>query len=286
MPEPTIDPITGKPIITDPPVTPPAGDPPDPNAPPAPATVAVPADEWTAMKTRLDVFEKVGLNLNQPAAPAAPAPPSGPTLSDQVSEIDVQVSVLNTKIDEATAESKPISHLLTQRDTLTHRKTRLQIKAEDIDPAMATGAQTIEQISAKITRADMPHYDLVRTDVESALANLPVDQRMNPQMRTAAYNIAVGQNLDKILDAQKEEILRAATPAPGTPPPSANARSKDSKGNEVPKPSEVLSRDSLAALEGVGKTPDEYYKSRGYAGGWTEFYEKRGKEYFGAPATT
>lgn len=274
MTEPTIDPTTGKPID---PATPP-----DPNAPPS---ITVPAEEWTAMKTRLDVFEKVGLNLNQPA-PVAPAPtvPTGPTLIDQIGEIDTQVITLNTKIDEATAENKPISHLLTQRDTLTHRKTRLQIKSEDIDPALASGAQTIEQISAKITRADMEHYDLVRDDVEAALANLPVDQRMNPTMRTAAYNIAVGQNLDKILDAQKEEILRKASPPPGDPPPVNNARTKDSKGNLVPKPSEVLSKDSLAAMEAVGKTPDEYYKSlgRGYKG-WADFYEKRGEEYFGKP---
>jgi hypothetical protein len=173
------------------------------------------------MKTRLDVFEKVGLNLNRPAPAAAPTAPLGPTLADQVGEIDTAVTALNTKIDAASAENQPISTLLTQRDTLMHKRTRIQIKAEDIDPAMQSGAQTIEQISAKITRADMKHYDLVRDDVESALANLPVDQRMNPTMRTAAYNIAVGQNLDKILDAQKEEILRAASPPPGTPPPAS-----------------------------------------------------------------
>jgi hypothetical protein len=54
----------------------------------------------------------------------------------------------------------------------------------------------------------------------------------------------------------------------------------------VPKPAEVLSRDSLAAIESVGKTPDEYYKRQGYAGGWAEFWEKRGEAYFGKPATT
>ena len=51
----------------------------------------------------------------------------------------------------------------------------------------------------------------------------------------------------------------------------------------TPKPADVLSRDSLAAIAAIGKTPDEYYQNRGYKGGWKEFWEKRGKEYFGEP---
>ena len=76
-----------------------------------------------------------------------------------------------------------------------------------------------------------------------------------------------------------------ASPPPGDPPPVNNARGKG--GDDVtPKPIDVLSKDSLAAIASIGKTPDEYYQRQGYKGGWKEFWEKRGKEYFSEPAVT
>ena len=265
MPDPTIDPITGKPIA--PPTTPPKGD------------VSVKKEDWDALNKRLDSFERTTMNFNQ--QPSAPAAPQGPTLADQVKEIDTAIVEFNAKIDDAVTNGKPISSLMSERDTLAHRRTRLQIKYEDIDPAMNMGVDTINQISAEMTRGKMKYYDIVKDDVESSLAALPPDQRMNPQMRKAAYDIAVGKNIDSIMDAQKEEILRSASELPGNVPTGGNSRTQNADGTDtIPEASKILSPGAVAAMRSVGKTPDTYYQGLGYKG-WDDFYEKKGKSYFG-----
>jgi len=260
--DPILDPTTGKPV--------------EPAAP-KPPTVEVPAEEWGAIKARLDSFER-GFN-NNPQPPPQPATPTGPTLESQLSEIDTQIAALDEKVDQAISDGKGVSKILRERDALNQRRTRLQIKYEDIDPAFNAGIQTIDQISAEISRGKMKYYDIVKDDVEKALRDLPAAQRMNPQVREAAYKFAVGENIVKIMDAQKEEILRAETAANEPPPPANNGRTTQYKDGEVPNPEDVLSKDSIAAMRSVGKDPDTYYKNLGYSG-WKDFWEKRGKEYF------
>lgn len=264
MTEPVIDPATGK-LKED-------------GKPPAEGVVISP-EEWGSIKGRLDTFEKMGFNV-QPAAPAVPAAPAGPTLKDQLKVIDDSLDALSLKIDDAITNQKPVAALLTERDGLSRQYLRLQIKHEDIDPAFAVGIETIDQLSETVTRGQMPHLDLVRGDYDVALQSLPPEQRMNPKMRQAAYNIAVGQNVDKIMTAKKEEDLRAAS-AQEPPPPGDSSRAAGADQDTVPKPEDVLSRDTLKALKLKGQSVDAYYKSIGYEDGWGDFWKKSGKEYFG-----
>ena len=260
---PVIDPKTGKP--TEPPAT------------PAPDMVQIPATEWNGIKQRLDAFERGGMRFNQPA----PAPiPQGPSFVDQIRTIDQQIEGLNTKIDEAVTNNKPVSRLLNERDQLAHKRTRMQIKYEDIDPAMNAGIQTIDQLTDAVTRGSMKHLDLVKDDFDSALNNLTPEQRMNPKMREAAYQIACGKNMDKIMAAQREEILRDAAAAPNNSPPNSNSRSADAQPAGVPQPKDVLSKDSMNAIKSKGISVDQYYQKLGYSN-WADFWEKRGKGYFG-----
>lgn len=259
---PEIDPVTGKPVTPPPPT-------PDPNV--------VPKAEFDDLKRRLDAFERTGPRF---AAPAAPPPSIGPTVTEQLRTIDAEIDALDLKIDAAVQEGKPVSQLMKQRSTLDRKATRLQIKTEDIDPAFSAGIQTIDQLSETVTRGKMKYYDIVKADVDEFLISLPPEQRMNPKMREAAYNMAVGKNVDKITAAQKEEMLREAANPPAPPPP-GNSRSSNAKPGTIPTPKEVLSSGALAAISLKGITVDEYYKKMGYKGGWADFYEKRGKTYFG-----
>jgi len=253
---PVIDPKTGKPVEA-----------------PASDVMEIKKADWEGLTSRLDAFEK-GNNFNNQQQPA-PVVPAGPTLAEQVTVIDKDIAVLNTKIDEAVVSGKAVSQLMTERDTLTSKRLRLQIKAEDIDPAMSAGVDTINQISDQITRGNMKHYDIVKNDVEASLASLPPNQRMNPKMRQAAYNIAVGQNIDKIMEAQKEEMLRSVTElAAGNPPAGGGSRNNGGVDNgDTPKPEDVLSPNAIAAIASVGKTPDQYYKGLGHDG-WAGYYQK------------
>lgn len=259
MPEPRIDPLTGKPIVETP-----------------SAEQFVPKGEFDVLRQRLDTFERNAPRM----APQQPQAPSGPTVTQQLTEIDTKIAALDTKIDEAVSQGKPVSTLLKERSTLERKSVRMQIKAEDIDPAMAAGIQTIDQLSDAVTRGSMPHLSLVKDDYEQALASLLPEQRMNPRLRKAAYDIAVGQNIDKITASEKEKILREqSTPPP--PPSNQSGRGTGTAPGGIPKPEEVLSKDALAAIRSRGFTVDEYYKRIGHKEGWKGFWEKSGKTYFG-----
>lgn len=267
MPEPIIDPVTGKPKEGNGGTLSPAGD-----------FVQISKDDWTRINARLDTFEKIGFNFGQPAAPAQPAAPTGPSFNDRVSEIDRNIETLDSKIDEAVSNNKPVSALLKERDKLTASRLRLQIKHEDIDPAFATGVDTINQLSDTVTRGQMPYLSIVQKDYEKHLNTLSPEQRMSPKMREAAYKLAIGDNVDKILEAEKEKALRASQ-EPGSPAPGSSSRAAGADQDAIPNPEDVLSRDTLKALKLKGQTPEQYYKSLGYKD-WPDYWNKTGKAYF------
>lgn len=240
-------------------------------------SVSIPTAEWEDIKRRLDSFDRMGASFNQPQASP---PPSGPSFSDQLSEIDTQLESLNERIDSAVSSGEPVSRLLSERDKLTSRRTRLQIKHEDIDPALSSGLSSIEHLTSEITRSKMKHYDIVKGEVEKALSSLPPEQRINPQIRQAAYNMAVGNNLDKIIAAEKEASLRAEHLSTSPTPSSKSSRSSSSTSSDTPSPRDILSSAALSAIKAKGISVDEYYKKLGYKEGWSEFYTKRGKAYF------
>lgn len=265
MTEPMIDPATGQPK---------AGNGSDPN--PTVNMVQIPIEDYQKLTQRIDSFEQNYVHNQQQQQ--APPQPSGPTLTEQLSAIDADIDKLDTQIDDAVSNGKPISKLIKQRDTLTRKQTRMQIKAEDIDPAFATGIDTINQLTDTVTRSQMPHLSIVQPEYEAALSSMPPDQRMNPKIRQAAYEIAVGKNIDKIMAAENERKLRESQ-EPVQPAPASNSRQNGADSDAVPKPEEVLSKDTLKALRVKGQSVDEYYKSRGYEG-WNDFYTKIGKDYF------
>jgi len=270
MVDPIIDPATGKPKESET----------DPNA-----IETVPKADFDVLKQRLDSFE-AGARSTQPSQPIQPATPTGPTIADQIGTLNTQIDAIDTKIDEAVQQQQPIAKLNKERAGLERQVTRLQIKSEDIDPAMSAGINTIDMLSDEITKGKMDKLSIpeVKQSYDAALSQLTPEQRMNPKMREAAYNMALGANIAIITEATKEATLRSNTQNQLDPSNANNAREEGKKGNgTTPKPEEILSKESISAMSTVGKTPDEYYKGMGYAG-WNDFWEKRGKEYFGDAA--
>jgi hypothetical protein len=266
MPDPAIDPETGKPTE------------------PTPQQMTVTIEELTDLKAKaakLDVFEKLGPNLGAHQVPQAPAAPAGPTLSDQVKDIDTQVSALDAKIDEAVLEQKPVSKLMRQRDELNAKRIRLQIQHEDINPRLSAGMQTLNDLTSEIVKGQMPYIDIVRDDYEANLNSIPVDSRASLQARQMAYQMAIGKNMSKVLEAEKEKILREAAPTQTTPA-TTTGRGKDSKGNQIPEPKELLGEGAIMALKEKGQSVDDYYKNMGYDS-YADWYEKTGRDYFGSP---
>lgn len=257
--DPVIDPVTGKPIEPQ-------------NTPP---TVSVPAEEWGAMKARLDVFEKGGYNQQALAAPAAP---TGPSTSDQIKELENQINTLDQQIDTNVIAGKGVSDLMKKRSTLDRQITRIQIKSEDIDPMMSAGMHSIDLLSSEVSKGKMKYFDIVKSDYEALLGSIDANQRSSLEVKQKIYDIAVGQNIDKIMAAQKEEILRQGHDNANNPPPGNNGRNNQDDG-DTPKVETILSRDALNAIKSRGMSVDDYYKKRGFKEGWKGYFEKH-KTYY------
>jgi hypothetical protein len=282
MVEPIIDPATGLPKT--PPGQQPGGTPATPPDPNAPQFVQIDKGEWEGMKQKLSTFE-AGFNAGRQTQPVQPPPePKGPTLEDQIAGVEKQINVLDTQIDEAVKDGKPVSKLMQERSKLDRQITRMQIKAEDIDPVLSTGFQTLDQISSELAQSKMPYLSIpgVRKEYDAALVNFTPEQRMNPAIRDAAYRMAIGkpENFEAIITARKEEELRSVTPPQGGEPggSSRDNGGQDGGGGGIPAPDKVLSKEALSAIKYRGLTVDQYYQKRGYKD-WKDYYEKH-KSYY------
>lgn len=257
----------------------------DPQADPAaaaqPETVTIPKTEFDAIKHRLDVFDQRITGMPQQAAAPVQQIPQGPTVADQIKEIDTELTGIDGKIDEAIKESKPVSDLFRKRDELNEKRTTIRINAEHIDPIRNIGFATIDQLSAEVVKGQMPHLVIpeIKADFDRAMNAIPQEQRISPAMRIKAYEMAVGMNVDKIVVIQKEQWQRETTDTTQGPGKTTGREQASQSGDVVPKPEDYLDAANLAAIQGVGKTVDQYYQGMGYAN-WADFWEKTGKEYF------
>jgi hypothetical protein len=263
MPNPVIDPGTGKP--TEPEV----------------AKVEINADEWRKAQdamAKLDVFERMNYN---PTQTPAPSKPSGPTLADQLADFESRIDTLDDQIDAASSEGQPTKALRKQRDALAAEKIRLQIRHEDIAPIREIGLNTMSQLTGELSRQKMPHFELVKDDFNKLINSLPPEQRVSSEVHKWAYDTAVGQNFDKLVAAEREKILReTATQAAVDTTNASRYTGKD--GKEIPKPEDVLGSGAIHALREKGQSVDDYYRSLGYSG-WADHYEKN-IEYYGGDA--
>lgn len=262
-----------EPNIDGTPTTPPAD---GQTTPPAGSdnAVTITREEWDSMRQRLDSFEQGHWNTAPP--PQQPAAPTGPTVAEQLKMIETDIDDIDDKINDAVVDGKPVKSLMKKRGMLERQYTRLQIQSEDIKPMQDLGLSAIDQLSDRVTRSDMPHYELVKKDYEKHLAGLSREQRANPEVRAMAYKLAVGDNFDKIFNAQMEQKLREQAAATPSPDVGGAGREQKLKFNdeEVPSFESVMSAEAQKALRDKKIDPDTYYRKWGYPGGWPEFWSK------------
>ena len=214
------------------------------------------------------------------AQPQQPQQPQGPSQAEKISAINDQLVKLDTMMDEAIAEGKSISKIQRQREDLIQEKADIKYSAK-IDELQSFGAYAIDQLTDKVVASDMPmlKYAEVKSAYDEAISSMGPNQRMNPEVRMTAYNYACGKNQTLIFDKMFEERMRADevdTQTPATP--GRDVAQKDDP-NRIPDPSEYLSAENMSALQAAGKTPDQHYKSLGYAD-WADFWVKTGKAHF------
>lgn len=277
------------------PIVDPNADPqPDPNADPqaaggepqAPEMVSIPKEELADIQEKLkklDVFDSMGF-MQPGTQPVAPAAPPGPTMAEQVADIDKEITDIDTEIDSRITDGKGISDLSRKRDGLSSKRIEIRITADHIDPIRQAGFATIDQLSAEVTKGQMPHLNLptVKASFDQAMGALTPEQKMNPAVRVNAYKLAVGMHFDEIMGVQKEVWLRETASSGTQEPSSTTGRTAGGggEGDKIPKPEEVLDKGNLDALRTAGKSVDDFYKGMGYTG-WDNYWEATGKEYYG-----
>lgn len=229
--------------------------------------VVIPQSTLDKMGERLDYLEKRGPSFtDQPVAPAAPA---GPTTQEILDGIEGQIEGVDKEIDDAVQAGTPFTPLTRKRDKLVEQKSDVRFRSQQ-DAFQSQGLQLIGQLTDEVVSKKMPHLALVKDDYEKILATMPATGLASPKSKMAAYNLAVGQNMDKIMDLDREKVLRKATDdvkanaaGAGGAGREGGAEGKDGKG-EAPSFEEHFGTAAMDALKAQGTTPDEYARKQGH----------------------
>lgn len=247
-----------------------------------PETVTVPKEEFEGLKSQVGELSQKVLAYERfgTPQPVAPAEPAGPSVEDQIKEIDTQIEALDEELEVAVREGTGVKDLMKNQRALSAKRSRLEIVSQEIDPFRTSGMQALGQLTDRVTKGAMPHLTIpeVEKTYQATLQGLPEGARANPDTLMAAYKYAVGEHADAIGDARVEAAVREATETLSQQPSSTSARIVDSKGNEIPKPEDVLSKEALEGLRSVGRSVDEHYKKLGYKD-WADYYEQN-REYY------
>jgi len=242
-------------------------------------------EEFDSLKSTMEQInlklEVFGQPAAAPATPTAPPVDTGAKLSTDIAKIEEDLAAIDSKIDEAVYAGKGVGDLIKKRDRLNEKKLELKFDHK-FETFRSDGVQVLDQISDQVTQGQMPHLTIpeVKKNFEESLNAMAPEVRMNPEVRLAAYNLAVGQNVDKIADLKVQESLRKEDPPDLTTDPSARTKrnSPDEKG-KIPSPEDILSKDNLDAIKAAGHSSiDSYYKKLGYDG-WVDHYEQN-KDFY------
>jgi len=220
----------------------------------------------------------------QPATPVAPPEDPHKDQKARIAQIDTALADLTKKADDAQYQGKLGTILADQNKLMLERgELQGQMMAGQTDPRIDAGMATIDAIASKVVSSDMPYLNIkeVKDRYEYYSNQLPVDQRMNPEAKMGAYNLAVGENQVVLEEVKKQEWLREQDEATQDPLAGAASGRQEQRAPNggIPAPNQILSTEAMRSIKGSRhRTPDNYYRSLGYEGGWEDYYEKN-KEY-------
>lgn len=226
--------------------------------------VLLPASELENMQKRLDAFDRGGFADTRNVQPP---PPSGPTIKEQIAEIDTEIEKLDTQIDKAIIDGKGISTLNRQRDALNAKKNKIYTD-EQVNRVANQGVEVITQLSSQVMEGQMPYLNLVREDYDRALNSMSPEARMNPAIQKKAYEMAVGANIDKVTAASREELLRGGDEIIVNDSTFVRKDTiktpTDDRDPNLPTFEQHFGADAMQALRVKGISPDQYARTLGY----------------------
>ncbi len=241
--------------------------------------VAVKKEDWDALNTKLtdfgrklDVFEQSATSVRvQPAAPAAPA---GPTIEQQLSEIDTQIDKLEDDLDAAIEAEKPTKELRAKIRRLSDKKAELRTNAIAANLEVR-GVGMFEQITGTVMQPQFPllRFAPVKREYDDYLSRMTPAMRANPEALMRAYQLAVGARFTEVMSLQAEETARAAAAGAATQVPKGGGgggrqipAGGGGGGGDEQTPEDFFGEDSMSALRAVGNRElDSVARAFGFA---------------------
>ncbi len=248
-------------------------DPPSTDPPPAGDPQPAPAVDTNKLLADLNVTMQ-GLSQGMTALAArnvAPAP---------ATEVRAPIAELSDEeINNAFSEGKLADVI---RKAIGNSEEK--IKREYIEPLQQMGVSSISELTARITKADMPHYNRFKADIDRYIAGMEPAFRMSPNAHKLAHDAVVGANIDVLLKEEREATLRQAAqpPGPAGQLPGSQSGRQTGTGDAIPTVAELFGQESADSLAARGKDPDGFARDLGYKN-WEE-YAKLAKTQEGGEA--
>lgn len=247
-----------------------------PNDPPASAseTRYASAEEFRQFQQSVDAgFNRVLSMLNRTGSVAAPTAP--PAIED----------VLDDDLDNAIAEGKGASKLV--RKAIGAAVDR--VRRGEIDSIRSTGFGAIGKLVRHIATREMKFYDRYKREIDAAIAELPPESQLDPDLLIAIHNTIAGrpENIQRMIDEARQSALREATDEGSADAGGTGTRRSDpaSRTPPVPSPRELLGEAAADALDAAGRTPDRFAQGLGYRD-WSHYVDEYKKGTEGAAGGT
>lgn len=231
----------------------------------------VTADEFRSMQTTVQqAFE--GINASLQALAAARNMPLGtgktetpePTLDDIASEFEQG----NVKA----GLSKVMGVIKSDRE-----RTAQILRAKDEENARSLAAMAKEMtFSARDAKGALkfPHYDRYKKEIDALLAQSPVEALRDPKAFEWTYNLVVGQHLNELINEAQQAATRSPRETSNVATPGQINRAEAPGAGSI----EGLSQQEIDILASMGRTPESYAKSLGYANVQDWLKARKGEE--------
>jgi len=181
--------------------------------------------------------------------------------------------VSDTEIDEALQAGRGAPVFRKMVDAAVKR-----VRREEIDPLRQQMVSTATDLVANVATRDLRHYPKYKKEIDTMVAALPPETRVNPALWKWAHDVVVGQHVDEIAAEAVNAALRPApTPEPMLRTARAGRGTPAGGAEATPDVYDVAGDEGEAALAHHGVDRDGFAKKLGYKN-WTD-YMKQTKEY-------
>lgn len=175
------------------------------------------------------------------------------SLRTQMAQLQQQVGGFRTQQPAAQPQQDVKAHL----DKLWETDPRQAVQAE-----IMMAAQWMDNVNAKVDQeaaqlaVKYPDFNDYRNTAMGYVRSLPLEQRGQPGVVEMAYLVSRGQNVDKIIEAQRVALQQQFIQNPGMFQVPAGSGAPAIGGGQKP----ALNEDQLKAASAMGISPEEYAK--------------------------